>query len=75
MYINSGKPGNKTNKEEELERFYGPATNCAELSKLGYTLNGYYLVNSGINQPNKDRKITIVDCRFRHPTGMGKSFC
>jgi len=25
-------------------KFYGPPTNCSDLARLGYTLNGYYLV-------------------------------
>ena len=43
------------------------ATNCQELLKIGYTLNGFYLVkgNSTINKTN----IEIVDCIFKHPNG------
>ena len=29
---------------EADQQLYGPATNCNELGKLGYTLNGYYLI-------------------------------
>ena len=41
--------GDTSNKEQINLQFYGPATNCDELSNLGYTLNGYYLVNSTKN--------------------------
>jgi len=32
------------NNLKDLTRLYGPATSCVEISKLGYSLNGYYLV-------------------------------
>ncbi len=66
----------------EEARFHGPATNCIELSKLGYTLNGYYLVSSGSNNetPSSQKKkesnngpIRVVECRFRQPIGKNKS--
>jgi len=52
-------------EEAEDTRFYGPASNCNELGRLGYTLNGYYLVKG------KDESIRIsieaVLCRFKLP--------
>ena len=48
--------------------FYGPATNCNELGKLGYTLNGYYLVNG----KEQFKKIKIVYCQFQQPHGSIK---
>lgn len=33
-----------TNDETPIKQFYGPPTGCFDLSRLGYTLNGYYLV-------------------------------
>jgi len=67
MKCYSGK--GDTNKKEQINlQFYGPATNCDELGKLGYTLNGYYLVK------NKDQKlessrgnIDVVHCLFQQP--------
>ena len=56
-------------EEESKKRFYGPATNCTELSKLGYTLNGYYLVNGNKNESKKSKNIKVVDCRFKKPYG------
>ena len=44
-------------------KFYGPPTNCSELEKLGYTLNGYYLVKN--NNPSNRNKIVTVYCAFR----------
>lgn len=54
--------------EEQIvvERFYGPPTSCNELGKLGYTLNGYYLVN-GVNSK---RQIEIILCQFKSPHGF-----
>ena len=39
--------GSKNNEEESSmgNPFYGPAASCDELGKIGYILNGYYLVN------------------------------
>jgi len=53
--------------------FYGPATNCAELSKLGYTLNGFYLVkpkvSPTINTNDDITKLDTVYCSFKQPEG------
>lgn len=38
-----GGSKNDTN-QHTIPRFYGPPSNCSDLSLLGYTLNGYYLV-------------------------------
>ena len=35
-----------TTKKPLPLKFYGPPTNCSDLSRLGYTLNGYYLVRN-----------------------------
>ena len=35
-----------TTKKPLPRKFYGPPTNCSDLSRLGYTLNGYYLVRN-----------------------------
>jgi len=45
------------------QRFYGPPTNCSDLAKLGYTLNGYYMTRNG----NGEGSIGVVYCRFRQP--------
>jgi len=49
-------------------RFYGPASNCNELGKLGYTLNGYYLVKG--KGESLSNSIEAVLCQFNLP---GKS--
>ena len=58
-------------EEESKKRFYGPARNCTELSKLGYTLNGYYLVIGDKSESNslESKHIKVVDCRFKKPYG------
>jgi len=75
----SGKEKNETDADDESNfRFYGPATGCNDLGRLGYTLNGFYLVqerenkstNSSIGSDN--RQIEIVECRFRHNPKLGK---
>jgi len=34
----------KNDNEQYCNRFYEPPTNCSDLTRLGYTFNGYYLV-------------------------------
>jgi len=48
-----------------MKRFYGPPTSCEELGKLGYTLNGFYLIK-GIDESNSTR-IKTVYCQFKQP--------
>jgi len=55
------------NLNEEDVSFYGPPTSCFELGKLGYTLNGYYLVK-GQGPSNKTRIVTVY-CDFRQSHG------
>ncbi len=47
-------------------RFYGPPTNCSDLSELGYTLNGFYLVKLG-NNAEKSIQIETIYCAFQQP--------
>jgi len=66
--VHSQKEKNsKENRNIVDTRFYGPASNCVEISKLGYTLNGYYLVK-GKNQ-TKNNQVEVLGCRFKHPDG------
>jgi len=51
--------------DEEFRPFYSPPTNCIELEKIGYTLNGYYLVNGSENS----NQVEVVLCRFKLPPG------
>ena len=70
FYENSGKEKNDTEGEENVTKpFYGPPSNCTDLAKLGYTLNGYYLVNGSKSSSN----IEVVLCRFQLPPGVNKS--
>jgi len=43
--------------------FYGPPTSCSDLGKIGYTLNGYYLVKRKDN--SNSSKIATVFCSFK----------
>ena len=58
----SGKVKNDTEATNPVKRFYGFPSNCSDLGRLGYTLNGFYLVNGTNN-----RNIEIVLCRFQQP--------
>lgn len=61
--------GDRNNKTENQihNKFYGPPTNCSELSLLGYTLNGYYQVKSG--DISNIAQVDIVYCSFKQPDG------
>jgi len=67
-YINSGKPKNNTGNDETETHFYGPATTCEELAKLGYTLNGLYLVDCK-DKSKRGIQIEVIECRFKQPFG------
>ena len=55
-------------EEGEVGPFYGPATSCQELGRLGYTLNGLYLLLGKDSNSNKKKKdIQIVQCEFHQP--------
>jgi len=62
-------------KNESLQptRFYGPPTNCSDLSRLGYTLNGFYtIIPSPVNlsiTTNEITKVATVYCSFKQPEG------
>ena len=61
-----GKKKNKTD-EENRKIFYGPPTNCSDLTRLGYTLNGFYLVKSpGVDENFPQATILLsVYCAFK----------
>ena len=61
--------GNDNEDENVPKPFYGPPGNCVDLAKLGYTLNGYYLVNGSKSSSN----IEVVLCRFQLPSGVNES--
>lgn len=68
LHGHSGKEKNKTDDDpNSINRFYGPATGCLELTKLGYTLNGFYFVTGEDRQPlnsETNDQIEVVECRF-----------
>ena len=53
--------------------FCGPPKNCSDLTKLGYTLNGFYLVESPIITNESLTKIETVYCSFRQPKEFNAS--
>ena len=58
----------KNNRDESVLQFYGPAANCHELGKLGYALNGYYLVkNMQQEMRNHERAVDVVHCLIQKP--------
>ncbi len=59
-----GKKINNSSNEENLRQFYGPPTNCSDLSRLGYSLNGFYLV-----------KNPLVDATFPQTTRIETVYC
>lgn len=68
-----GERKNDTNNQ--ISRFYGPPTNCSDLIKLGYTLNGFYLVKTNNTDNTKDvhnLKTETVFCSFKQPEGTYK---
>lgn len=71
------KTSTKNNDEENYVRqpFYGPATSCDELGKIGYTLNGYYLVNG--KKESQIPAIEIIYCYYKNtgePNGSKNTF-
>ena len=66
--------GKKSKNQTIPKPFFGPATNCSELSKLGYTLNGFYLVKTKVSPTanttdNIVTKLDTVYCSFKQPEG------
>ena len=57
---------NMTTKHIDQRKFYVPPSNCSDLSQLGYTLNGYYLVNTDVLQA---KQLVTVYCAFKQPEG------
>jgi len=62
-----GRKNNETVNQQNRNLFYGPPTNCSDLTRLGYTLNGYYLVkNPALSDDfKKTTKIETVFCAFK----------
>ena len=60
----SGEREGDNDPPNRIRQFYGPPANCSDLTRLGYTLNGFYLVK----KPSNDEKITTLDiihCAFQ----------
>lgn len=54
------------------KEFDGPPTSCDDLSTLGYTLNGHYLVNEK-NVSENQHKVEMISSLFKKPTGIEES--
>ncbi len=52
---------------KEDMRFNAPATTCEELSKIGYTRNGFYLVKG--KNATSNSHVELVDCLFANLNG------
>ena len=62
-----GKKKNETD-EDRRKIFYGPPTNCSDLTRLGYTLNGFYMIKRPTNDSKIAHDVTILDvvyCIFK----------
>jgi len=59
---------NKTIKQTDQRKFYGPPSNCSDLSQLGYTLNGYYLVNT--TDALQSKQLVTIYCAFKRSEGI-----
>jgi len=61
-----GKKKNETD-EDNRKIFYGPPTNCSDLSRLGYTLNGFYQIKNPVlsDKLTKTTKLETVYCAFK----------
>ena len=46
-------------------KFYRPPKSCHDLNRLGYTLNGFYLVKDKVADDSNMKSIDIVDCAYR----------
>lgn len=69
------KENNTANNDNDGERdFEGPPTSCKTLAKLGYTLNGYYLIKGKDQQSKskKSNKIQVAFCRFKQKKFSGE---
>jgi len=56
--------GSNAGHRPAIPRFYGPPANCSDLMKLGYTLNGFYLVKPDGRSILINENIKTVFCSF-----------
>jgi len=56
-------------KTENGLRLKSNPANCNEISELGYTLNGYYLVNDSATVA----RFGVFFCQFKLPPGFNRS--
>jgi len=68
---NRFEESNILNEHQKTGIFYGPPTNCSDLSRLGYTLNGYYLVKRVTDTSNSEAiNLETVYCAFKQSEGF-----
>jgi len=78
-HILYGERKNETEQQKQNNRRrYEQPTNCSDLSLLGYTLNGFYMIKSNessiqSNSINNDIKLETVYCAFKQPEGKFNS--
>ena len=64
--FSDGKTKNKS-EEQTVQQINSNPTNCNDIGKLGYTLNGFYIVNGNDNT----ERFGVVFCQFKLPPGEG----
>lgn len=55
----------KKKAEQKVQRLYTNPSNCNDIGMLGYTLNGYYLVNNSVSAG----RFGVFFCQFKLPPG------
>jgi len=55
--------------EKNVQRLNSNPSDCSDIGMLGYTLNGYYLVNGSDNA----KRFGVLFCQFKLPPGTIKS--
>lgn len=62
---------NKNPLLQHHQQFLGQPSSCSDLSQLGYSLNGFYLVKAtdGVNNA-KNMKLESIFCAFIQPEGV-----
>lgn len=63
-----------SNQHQKTDILYGPPTNCYDLSRLGYTLNGYCLVQRVTEALNNEvPNLETIYCAFKQKEGSSSN--
>ena len=58
-----------TSSIKTTQKFYGQPSNCSDLSNMGYTLNGFYMVQPADHNNGNETKLETIFCAFQQPEG------